>query len=336
MTADVWVPPLVFMQMMESHALDADAVRRFHEIMASEGTGEAMLIQRDAPAPLRWFRQVYPGLDVDQATLLGLAFAEQACLTSFGALSVPLVSAGSITEVVELLAYLPLISTAIHPQFQPSEDGLTVGLTGHTSDLALDCMAVVYSGSALLRLLDMLVGDAPSVTLHLSWPPPAALTDHGDDFSLADRLFFDSPMSYLYVPADTLDEVCRFPDPLAYGLAVDDLRRTLYQLNGAISFSQKVLALLEKDPGRRNRQWVADELAVSTSTLKRRLSDEGTSFRELSQSCLRERAMLLLLTGSMSASQIAKELGYGDLTNFSHAFKRWTGRSPSDFRHVDQ
>ena len=90
--------------------------------------------------------------------------------------------------------------------------------------------------------------------------------------------------------------------------------------------------LLEKDPGQRSSQWVADELSVSTSTLKRRLAEEGTTFRELRQSCLRESAMLLLLTRSMSASQIATELGYGDLTNFSHAFKRWTGRSPSEFR----
>jgi AraC-like DNA-binding protein len=41
---------------------------------------------------------------------------------------------------------------------------------------------------------------------------------------------------------------------------------------------------------------------------------------------------MLLITRSMSASQNATELGYGDLANFSHAFKRWTGRSPSEYR----
>jgi AraC-like DNA-binding protein len=139
-------------------------------------------------------------------------------------------------------------------------------------------------------------------------------------------------MSYLHVPADTLDEVCRFSDPLAYRLAVAELKRTLDQRSGATSISARVRQLLEKDPGRRSSQWVASELSVSTSTLKRRLADEGTTFRQVRQSCLRESAMLLLLTRSMSASQIATELGYGDLTNFSHAFKRLTGRSPSEFR----
>lgn len=71
---------------------------------------------------------------------------------------------------------------------------------------------------------------------------------------------------------------------------------------------------------------------MSTSTLKRRLSEEETTFRELRQAFLRERAMLQLLDRSLSVSEIATDLGYSDLANFSHAFKRWTGRSPSEFR----
>jgi AraC-like DNA-binding protein len=326
------VPPLAFVQLIQSQALDPEAVAQFRTIMARAGTDEAALVQRDVQVPLRWFREVYPELDVAQATQLGFAFAEQAQLTSFGPLSLPLVSAGSVAEIVELLTYLPLISTALGPQFHPSDHGLTVGLTGLTSDPGLDCLVVAYTGSALLRLLDMLAGDVPTVKLHLSWPAPAFLTNHED--VLAGRLFFDAPMSFLHVPADTLDEVCRFSDPLAYRLAIVDLQRTLDQRSGNTSFSEKVRRLLEEDPGQRSSQWVADELSISTSTLKRRLSQEGTTFRELCQSFLRERAMLRLLDPSMSIGEIATDLGYSDLTNFSHAFKRWTGRSPSEFRHA--
>ena len=331
---DEGVPPFVFVQMLESPALDPVAVARLRSIMRSEGVDEATLLQRDTPAPLRWFRQAYPELDSDQATRLGLAFAEQARLTSFGALSVPLVSAGSITEVVELLAYLPVISTALRPHFHWGAQGLTVWLTGITGDWALDCLAVTYSGAALLRVLDMLAGGAPTVSLHVSWPAPVALPGTKDDSALAGRLFFDAPMSYLHVPADTLDDVCRFSDPLAYRLAIAELKHTLEQREGTTSFSEQVRLLIETAPGQRSSQWVAGELSVSTSTLKRKLSAEGTTFRELQQSCLREGAMRLLLTRSMSATQIALELGYSDLTNFSHAFKRWTGRSPSEFRHA--
>lgn len=328
------VPPLVFMQLLSSRTLDRDAVARFRAIMAREETDESTLVEREAQVPLRWFREVYPELDVDEATRLGFAFAEQVQLTSFGPLTLPLVSAGSVAEVVELLTYLPLISTALSPQFQQSSDGLTVGLTGHTGDPDLDCLVVAFGGSALLRLLDMLAGDVPSVTLHLGWPPPASRPVL--EGVLARRLFFDSPASFLHLPADTLDEVCRFADPVAYRLAIADLQRTLDHHGGAMPFSRRVRRLLEEGRGQSSSQWVAGRLSVSPSTLKRRLCDEGTTFRDLRRSFLREHAMLRLLDRSVSVSEIAADLGYSDLTNFSHAFKRWTGQSPSEFRATRQ
>lgn len=90
----------------------------------------------------------------------------------------------------------------------------------------------------------------------------------------------------------------------------------------------------EEDPGRSSSQEVAALLGVSTSTMKRRLDDEGTTFREVRQSLLRERAIVRLLDHSLTISQIAVDLGYSDLANFSHAFRRWTGQSPSEFRKV--
>ncbi|MBJ7287524.1 AraC family transcriptional regulator [Williamsia sp.] len=332
---DAGLPPLAFVQLLESQALSPEAVTRFRRLMAREGTDEAALIQRDLQAPLRWFREVYPDLDAEQGTVLGIAFAEQAQLTSFGPLSVPLVSAGSVAEIVELLTYLPLVSTAVSSQFHASADhGFSVGLSGHTGDPGLDCLAIAYAGSALLRLLGLLAYDAPTVTLHLSWPTPVALTNH--EHVLAGRLNFDAPVSCIHVPVETVDEVCRFSDPLAYRIAIANLQRTLDQRRGTESFSEKVRRSIEEAPGLSSSQWVANKLAVSTSTLKRRLAEEGITFREQRETLLRERAMLRLLDRSLTVSEIAGELGYSDLTNFSHAFKRWTGVSPSEFRHVNR
>ncbi|CQA11993.1 HTH-type transcriptional regulator [Mycobacteroides abscessus] len=120
---------------------------------------------------------------------------------------------------------------------------------------------------------------------------------------------------------------------MAYRIAVTDLQRTLDQRRDA-SFSEKVRDLLEKDPGQTNISRTAGELSISPSTLKRRLREEGTTFRELRQSFLQERAILRLLDRSLSVSEIAAELGYAELTNFTHAFKRWTGRSPRHFRRT--
>jgi AraC-like DNA-binding protein len=302
--------------------------------MAREGTNETTLIQRDGLVPLRWFREVFPELDADQATVLGRAFAEQAQLTSFGPLSLPLVSAGSVSEIVELLTYLPLISNALSPHFHPSDRGLTIGLTGHASDPDLDRLIVAYCGSALMRLLQLLANDVSTVTLHLNWPAPASLVQ--DEDVLAGRLIFGAPAAFLHVPAGTLNEVCRFADPIAYRLAIADLQQTLEHRSGTTSFSGRVRRLLDEGPGMKNSQSVARELSMSVSTFKRRLSEEGTTFREVREASLRERAVLQLLDRSKSVSEISSNVGYSDLTTFSHAFKRWTGQSPSEFRLTQQ
>ena len=83
--------------------------------MARESVSGAALITRVEKVPLRWFREVYPHLDHAQGYRPWYA-VRRARVTSFGPLSLPLVSAGSVAEVVELLTFLPLISSALGTQ----------------------------------------------------------------------------------------------------------------------------------------------------------------------------------------------------------------------------
>lgn len=327
------VPALAFAQLLSSSAIDQDSVERFRAIMAREGTDELTLIQTQAQAPLRWFRGAYPEFDAEQATRLGIACAEQAQLTSFGPLSVPLVSAGTVAEVVQLLTYLPVITQAVTTQFHPQRDDLTIRVSGNIGDPDLDCLVVTYCGLALMRLIDLLAGDASEVTMHSRWPEPKSLPAGSEAGS---RLIFNAPLNYLHVPARTLHTGCRFPDPLAYKVAITHLEQALERRAGTPDFTRKVRALLDDGPGVRTIQSVANELSISSSTLKRRLAAEGTSFRELLQESLLNLAQLRLLDRSTSVSEVAAELGYSDVTNFSHAFKSWTGTSPSHFRRDRQ
>jgi AraC-like DNA-binding protein len=328
--ADHGVPPIALLQLLEADILEPSAASRIRAIMARESADLGKMIQRGDQVPLRWFREVYPGLDVGQATALGVMFAENSQLTTFGPLSLPLVSAGSVADVVELMTYIPVISSALSPQFHPSERGLMVGLSGHTNDPELDCLAVAYGGYVILRLLDILIGHLPDVTLSLSWRAPPLMTGYRP--VAEGRIIFDAPTSYLQIPTDTLEKVCRFSDPVAYRVSVDNLKRVLADRTEKATAAVRVRRLIEHNLAGATTSSVALDLSMSVSTLKRRLADEGTSFRELRRDLLRERATLLLLDRAYSVSDVAADLGYSDVANFSHAFKRWTGRSPRDFR----
>jgi AraC-like DNA-binding protein len=85
--------------------------------------------------------------------------------------------------------------------------------------------------------------------------------------------------------------------------------------------------------GKARVQTVAKALALSARTLERRLTDEGTSYAGVVDQLRRSLALQYLKEGSMSLSQIAWLLGYEGATSFNHAFKRWTGLSPSTARN---
>jgi AraC-like DNA-binding protein len=66
---------------------------------------------------------------------------------------------------------------------------------------------------------------------------------------------------------------------------------------------------------------------MSERSLRRHLSEAGTSYRELVDDVRKERA-LCLLEAEQSISSIAQHLGFSDATAFARAFRRWTGRAP--------
>lgn len=76
---------------------------------------------------------------------------------------------------------------------------------------------------------------------------------------------------------------------------------------------------------------VAAELGMSVATLRRRLTDEGTSFRALRHQVLAEQASAMLRQG-MHAAEVADQLGFADFRSFTRAFKLWTGMTPAVFR----
>ncbi|MQA63130.1 MAG: helix-turn-helix domain-containing protein [Actinophytocola sp.] len=77
---------------------------------------------------------------------------------------------------------------------------------------------------------------------------------------------------------------------------------------------------------------VAAQLSTSPQTLRRRLAEEGTSYRELKDELRRDIAIAALSGGDDTVEDIAQRLGYSEPSAFHRAFKRWTGSSPGSYR----
>ncbi|WP_372748170.1 AraC family transcriptional regulator [Litorivivens sp.] len=77
---------------------------------------------------------------------------------------------------------------------------------------------------------------------------------------------------------------------------------------------------------------VCELMQTSERSLRRRLQEENTSFREIQQNLRRELAEQFLADASLSLDQVAERLGYSEPANFCHAFRKWTGQTPGQLR----
>ena len=122
-------------------------------------------------------------------------------------------------------------------------------------------------------------------------------------------------------------------DPISSQIAINQCESELSALGERRRLAMRVRDILtHSEQHYLSIENVADRLHMSDRTLKRQLAAEGTSFSSLVDEVRYRHATSLLSRTDYSLEQIADELGYSDVANFSRAFKRWSGRSPSSWR----
>jgi AraC-like DNA-binding protein len=77
---------------------------------------------------------------------------------------------------------------------------------------------------------------------------------------------------------------------------------------------------------------VAKELGMSSRTLQRRITDEGSSYRQLLNDARQELARFYLKEPSLSVSEIAYLLSYENPSSFFRAFQEWEGTTPGEWK----
>lgn len=77
---------------------------------------------------------------------------------------------------------------------------------------------------------------------------------------------------------------------------------------------------------------VATQFNMNDQTLRRKLKQEGTSYRAIKENIRRDIAIEKLVRGNMSVSEISSLLGYSETRAFTRAFHSWTGMSPRQYR----
>jgi AraC-like DNA-binding protein len=124
--------------------------------------------------------------------------------------------------------------------------------------------------------------------------------------------------------------------PELYSVLHSDATTKLERMTRGQSFVDRVKHYLLSVPPRRlpDMDRVARELGLSTRSLRRRLADDGVSYKALVQSVLEIRATQLLSDPNRTIQETAAEMGFSDPSAFQRAFKRWKGMTPGQFKET--
>jgi AraC-like DNA-binding protein len=189
--------------------------------------------------------------------------------------------------------------------------------------------------TAMERHLEIIVGAPWKVRqVHLTRPTPADTTPYRKHFGILpefgqgrDALFFDAK----------LFDMKRHPTHEGELNAYFRKQLTAMEVALGSSFAEQVSDLIETllMGDRCNVEKVAEIFGMHRLTLYRRLQAYGTTYESLLDNRRRSLAESMLRRNTVSVAEIADALGYGTPANFTRAFRRWTGSTPSAWRRID-
>lgn len=263
---------------------------------------------------------------------LGFAAAPLTSVAAVGALGALMCSAPTALEALR-------IGTALHARYAT---GGRVWLDGaadrvwlrHAADLRLERgrpLVQQVTLTILLRLLRTLLGPA--------WRPLEIHTPL-DRAPTPAELGFTKPVPTKTSAASTGIAILRrslaapVPPESRLHVAPEALKHELLASPAAGDFAGSVrqvagTLLLDGYPG---IERTARAIGLSVRTLQRRLAENSVHYSQLVEQERFERALRLLADPHRKVTDVALTLGYSDVANFTHAFRRWTGLSPRTYR----
>lgn len=178
---------------------------------------------------------------------------------------------------------------------------------------------------------ELLGPDAKPVRVLLDYKTPVNIAQYKDVFRCPLR--FKQQYTQLHYPAEWLEKSIETYDPQAAEV-LGALRTSLHKKLGSRgNIVDDVRMALRRDPGEfPSLERIAENLAMSSRTLRRKLGQNDLRFQDLLDAERRKVAEDLLVNTSMTIQQIADQCGFTDAQNFSQSFRRWLGMTPTQFR----
>jgi len=272
----------------------------------------------------------------DLDPLFGLKFARYINPINYHAFGVMLTSSTTLRAFCQRLQrYFAYINTGDQVDF--SEDGelrytqiVPAGVVDQPLELLLHESA--WAATMLKLIRSVSAPDFSPLEVKFAFSAPAGYTREFAAYFRC-RVVYDANCTALCFAAEALDqalpggnaELARHSEQLVY-----DYLKTFTEVEIVNAARMSLFELLPR--GDFSLESLAGSLVMTEEELSSQLKAKGTSYQQLLGDSRRELAEEYILRSDLSVNEIAYMLGFSDCSNFARSFRRWTGKSPSDFR----
>lgn len=266
---------------------------------------------------------------------LGLQAGLRYQLTTYGIWGYALLSSQSFRQAADLgLRYLDLTFAFNRISLHEDADQAHLQLDGsHLPDQVRDFLLLRDTVAVMVIQRELTGKRMPLDRVQLSMPAPADTARFIEQFGLLPE--FACAENRISFSRHLLDLPLPRANPHSAQLCEQQCQALLAKRQVRSGLAGQIRDLLLSTPGRlADMEVIASELNISSRTLRRRLEEQGSSFRQLQEEVRQALAEELLAIASLSQEDIAERLGYSEVSNFLHAFKRWKGLTPGQYRQT--
>ncbi len=245
-------------------------------------------------------------------------------------------SAPTIGEGIAKVAdYFPLVNSAVRLRYDVGDEAVHVTLEAPSRPSLITRPYAEYTLAAILLRTRVATNQRFQLQqVVFGHPRPADVREHERIFECP--LVFDGDACRMVVARAVWDTPRTGGDPALFSVLDRHARMLLDQLPPASETVDRVRRAIEAEltGGQPRLESVARRLAMSPRTLQRRLSDEGVVFNDLLDEMRLRAAKAYLAQRDIAAAEVAYLLGFAEQSSFNHAFKRWTGQTPTEYRRA--
>jgi AraC-like DNA-binding protein len=264
---------------------------------------------------------------------LGLESGSRYHVTAYGIWGYAVMSSPTVRDAVELgLRYLNL--TYAFSKFEIEEAGARVFMVLDDEGIPEPARRALVERdlSAVHHMWGQLLGEPPPIVgLRLRYEEPSYVRRYEELLGL--RPVFNAERTTVEYEASLFDRAMPQANIHTATLSEAQCEELLAARQAREGTAGRVRHLLLSEPGRApDMERIAKELATTSRSLRRRLKEEGTSFRVLVDEVRETLAEQLLSTAGLSVDAVGERLGFANTAGFISAFKRWKGEPPGVWR----